>query len=560
MFEYHRLMQLAFDAADRLVELVEARRGPVPAGEAARSLFALATAPTAIARDLLDDVVSGDARLAWRGAAVGLATPPGATTALETASFVVFDLETTGLSPARSRIVEIGAQRVESLETGATFETLVNPGVALPVAITSLTGIAQDDVRRAPGPDLAVRRFLSFAGDSVLVAHNARFDMGFLDRAVERLTGRRVAAPVVDTVWLARRLLGGRTKRFGLQPLAHFFGTAVAPCHRALADASATAEILIALIGLAQERGAETVADLVELSAPRSRRLHAKRSLVADAPTTPGTYIFRDAHEQALYVGRARDLRARLRSYFTGERQRPALEAALGALASVEWQQCGSELEAALDELRLLRELRPPANARGTRPDRHVYLRRRGARWVCGPDPTAHGPIAGRTLARRAAQALDGFEGDDPRDVLPGLQVRLRRLAGNLRFEDAARLRDRIAALEQVVERIDELRRLQTLRACLVVPAVEPGMVRAVFVAGGVVARRTIPRGGGGYHEVEAGLADVRGDGSGLLDATAADELLLIAAFLRRPSPELHVAELDRDSILAAVNGVALAA
>ena len=102
-------MQLSFDAADRLVELVEERRGPVPAGEAARLLYALASAPTAIARALLDDVVSGDARLAWRGAAVGLADLPGEATALEAASFVVFDLETTGLSPARSRIVEIGA-------------------------------------------------------------------------------------------------------------------------------------------------------------------------------------------------------------------------------------------------------------------------------------------------------------------------------------------------------------------------------------------------------------------------------------------------------------------
>src|SRR6478735_6016847 len=155
-------MQLSFDGADRLVELVEARRGPVPASEAARSLFALASAPTAIARALLDDVVSGDARLAWRGAAVGLADPPGAALLLEHASFVVFDLETTGLSPARSRIVEIGAQRVDALEAGDTFETLVNPGVPLPTAITALTGIAQGDVRGAPSADLAVRRFLSF--------------------------------------------------------------------------------------------------------------------------------------------------------------------------------------------------------------------------------------------------------------------------------------------------------------------------------------------------------------------------------------------------------------
>ena len=553
-------MQLSFDAADRLVELVEARRGPVPAADAARSLFALSSAPTAIARALLDDVVTGDARLAWRGASVGLAAPPGAAIALEAASFVVFDLETTGLSPARSRIVEIGAQRVDALATGATFETFVNPGMPLPPAITALTGIGSADVRGAPGADLAVRRFLSFAGDAVLVAHNARFDMGFLDRAVERLTGRRVAAPVVDTVWLARRLLAGRTGRFGLSPLAHFFGTSVAPCHRALADASATAEILIALIGLAQERGAETVADLVELSAPRARRLHAKRSLVAGAPTTPGTYLFRDANGQALYVGRARNLSARLRSYFSGERQRPAVEAALGALAHVEWQRCGSELEAALDELRLLRELRPPANARSTRPDRHVYLRRRGARWICGTEPTAYGPIAGRGLARRAAQALDGFEGDDPRAVLPGLRLRLRRLADDLRFEDAARLRDRIAALEQVIERIDELGRLGAMRACLVVPALEPGMVRAIFLAGGVVTRRTVPRGGGGRLEVEAGLVEVDRRLATDLEATEAAELLLLAGFMRRPPPELQVLPLDRDAILAAVNGVALAA
>ena len=74
--------------------------------------------------------------------------------------------------------------------------------------------------------------------------------------------------------------------------------------------------------------------------------------------------MFRDAHDQVLYVGRARDLRARLRSYFRSERQRPAVEAALGALDRVEWRVLGSEVEAALEELRLIRELRPPANAR----------------------------------------------------------------------------------------------------------------------------------------------------------------------------------------------------
>ena len=329
-------MQLSFDAADRLVELVQARPRPVPADEAARALYALRHVPTGLARSLLDDVVAGDARLAWRGANVGLADAPGTAVGVEAATYVVVDLETTGLSPGSSAICEIGAVRVRGLELEERFETLVDPRRPLPPPVQALTGIDPRALRGAPPVELAVRRFLEFAGDAVLVAHNARFDMAFLDREVERLTGRRIAAPVVDTVWLARRLLAGRQRRVGLASLAHFFGTATQPCHRALADAEATAEILLALIGLAQETGAETVAQLVDLAAPRARRLAGKRHLVAGAPASPGVYLFRDREDNVLYVGRARDLRARLRSYFRTDRQRPAVEAALGALDRVE--------------------------------------------------------------------------------------------------------------------------------------------------------------------------------------------------------------------------------
>ncbi len=325
---------------------------------------------------------------------------------------------------------------MRGLELEERFETLVNPRRPLPAPIAALTGIDPGALRGAPPVELAVRRFLEFAGDAVLVAHNARFDMGFLDREVERLTGRRVASPVVDTVWLARRLLEGRQKRVGLASLAYFFGTATRPCHRALADSEATAEILLALIGLAQERGAETVAQLVDLSAPRARRLAGKRSLVAGAPTRPGVYLFRDRNEQVLYVGRARDLRARLRSYFRTERQRPAVEAALGALERVEWRVLGSELEAGLEELRLLRELRPPANARSARPDRYVYLRRRGAGWCVTDAPGSYGPLKSRRRAQAAARALGDWDGE-PAAALPALRARLRRLSADLRFEDA---------------------------------------------------------------------------------------------------------------------------
>jgi DNA polymerase III epsilon subunit family exonuclease len=544
-------VQLSFDAADRLVELVHARRGAVSAEDAARVLFAIERAPASLARSLLADVVAGDARLAWLGARVGLADGSGAETLIEDAAFVVFDLETTGLSASRDRICEIGAVRVRTLEVAETFETLVRPGVTLPPTISRLTGLHDRDLRAAPRPELAIRRFLAFAGDAPLAAHNARFDVGFLDRSVERLTGRRVAAPVLDTVWLARRLLQRRSERFSLRQLAHFFGTSCEPCHRALPDAVATAEILVALLGLAQERGARTLAEVIELAAPRARKLHARRSLVAGAPATPGVYLFHDRNEAVLYVGKARSLRSRLRSYFAGDRQRPAVEAALGAVARIEWRELGSELEASLEELRLIRELRPPANARAVRPDRHSYLERRGESWAVVSKPGRFGPISSKRRAQLAARALGDFDGDDLEAALPPLRAKLRRLASDLRFEDAARLRDRVRALEEVAGRIAELDRLRTSRLCLLAPAREAGFQRAFLIVRGRVVERTVPAGPGGRIELDAGLAVASAAEVSFAPEDAA-ALVVVAGMLRHPPPEVRVVPLDGAVTLAA--------
>src|ERR671922_1131432 len=140
-------MQLRLDAADRLVELVEERRGPVFVEEAARRLFALRHAPVGMARSLLEEVVGEDARLAWRGDAVGLADPPGTDLRLERATFVVVDLETTGLRPGTSRICEIGAVRVHELELAEEFHTLVDPKVPIGPAIAALTGLRDEQLR-----------------------------------------------------------------------------------------------------------------------------------------------------------------------------------------------------------------------------------------------------------------------------------------------------------------------------------------------------------------------------------------------------------------------------
>jgi DNA polymerase-3 subunit epsilon len=549
-------MQLRLDAADRLVELVEEQRGPVLADEAARRLFALRHAPVALARSLLTEVVETDARLAWNGDAVGLAEPPGAGLLLEDATYVVVDLETTGLRPGQSGICEIGAVRLRGFEVDEEFETLVDPGIPIAAGASAVTGLRNEHLRGAPRPAEAVRSFLAFAGDAVLVAHNARFDLAFLDRETELLTGSRIGAPVVDTVRLARRLLAGRVSSFGLAQLAWFLGTAERPCHRALPDARATSELLLALIGLAQERGARTVADLTALAATRTRRLLDKRHLAFGAPTRPGVYLFLGRQGQVLYVGRARDLRARLRSYFRSERQRPAVEAALAAAESIEWRVTGSELEAALEELRLIRELRPPGNARVSRPERQTWLRARGDSVVASQKPPSNnvsqGPLRSRRTAQLAARALSADELARPEAALPRLRRRLRELADARRFEDAGRLRDRIAALEKVCRELKRLECVRRLECCVLLPAGEPGFVRSVFVAGGrVAAERTLPPGGGAALEVEVGLAAASRPGE--LDL---GELLLVDSFLRRPPPELRVTPLRREAILRARDSV----
>src|SRR6185312_1393870 len=226
------------------------------------------------------------------------------------------------------------------------------------------------------------------------------------------------------------------------------------------------------------------------------------------APQHPGVYLFRDANDEVLYVGKARDLRARLRSYFRSDRQRPAVEGALAVVERIEWRVLGSELEATLEELRLIRELRPPANARSTRPDRYVYLRRRGDSVVCSSTPTELGPIKSRRRAQLAARALQGVEWETIGDALPRLRGKLGRLSRDLRFEDAARLRDRITALEDVAREIARMNRLRSLSVCVVAPGEAPGTRRAFFVAKGQVVCRRPFHGAHGL-EWQAGLAAV---------------------------------------------------
>ncbi len=250
--------------------------------------------------------------------------------------------------------------------------------------------------------------------------------------------------------------------------------------------------------------------------------MHGKRRLVHGAPERPGVYLFRDRFDQVLYVGKARDLRARLRSYFQTERQRASVEAALDAVERIEWRVLGSELAAALEEV----QADPRAASRRRTPASHSP----SATSTCGGAGRTWSSAACRRPTARCAGARtpsaprgrsSGCSQEEFDDLLAGaplvrLYERLADLADCLRYEDAARLRDRIASLEHVVDQLARLDRLRRVEACLLAPALEAGAIDAFFVAAGrIVARRTLSRGAGARAGIEEALAACHAGGQG---------------------------------------------
>jgi DNA polymerase-3 subunit epsilon len=165
---------------------------------------------------------------------------------------VVVDVETTGWLPGEAALTEIGAVRLSGGVLTGEFSSLVRPGGPIPADICELTGITDAMVSRAPSAAAALRAFLAFARDCVLVAHNAPFDLGFLTAACAASNIHWPPTATIDTAVLARLLLGpDDVPDCRLATLARYFRTGTAPCHRALADAKATVDVLAGLLDLA---------------------------------------------------------------------------------------------------------------------------------------------------------------------------------------------------------------------------------------------------------------------------------------------------------------------
>lgn len=241
------------------------------------------TSDPALARLLVADLVSRDSRLSINGDDVTLIETDHHSIAISDAGFVVFDLETTGAKTPPCRVTEIGAYRVRNGEIVEEFHTLVNPETPIPFFISMLTGITDEMVQDAPKFSEVADRFLRFIGDSVLVAHNAGFDMRFLNHEVGRLfEDYRLANPSMCTVQLSRRLLPD-VENHKLKTLAEHYSVPLVNHHRANEDAYATARIFIHL--LQQLTSHHGVRDLGEIWA-----IHSQKNYVRTGKVTAGEF------------------------------------------------------------------------------------------------------------------------------------------------------------------------------------------------------------------------------------------------------------------------------
>ncbi len=331
---------------------------------------------------------------------------------LET-TFVVLDLETTGLSPTSDRITEIGAVKVRGGEVLGELRTFVHPGRPIPAAVTAVTGIDDSMVRDAPTIAAVLPSVLGFLDSGVFVAHNAAFDLGFLRTAADRLGLGPLQPPVVDTARLARRLLHDEIRDARLATVARHLRARASPDHRALTDARVTVDVLHGLIERAGSFGATTLEDLQELTRSSSTTQFRRRDLVVDAPSAPGVYRFLDPRDEVLYVGKATDLRQRLRTYF-GQDPRRRIADLVRETARVDWTLTPTVLEAEVLELRAIRHHQPRYNRRSRDRSAAVHVAmtdepfprlsivqrpRASHRWSVGPLPT-------RRIAERLIDAI----------------------------------------------------------------------------------------------------------------------------------------------------------
>jgi DNA polymerase-3 subunit epsilon len=520
-------------------------------------------------------------------------------TPLRDTTFVVVDLETTGTRSETDGITEIGAVKVKGGEILGEFSTFVNPGMAIPPQIVALTGITTAMVHDAPDITQVLPAFLEFAAGSVLVAHNAPFDTGFLRAACGRHGYRWPKPTVVCTVRLARRVVSRQdTPNYKLSTLASLFGATTTPNHRALDDSRATVDVLHALLERLGPVGVHSLEELVDYLPEVTPAQRQKRTMAADLPPTAGVYIFRGPSEEVLYVGTASNLQRRVRQYFTGSESRGRIREMIALTVGVDAIECAHSLEAEVRELRLLAAHRPAYNRRSKNPNRAWWLAlteeafprisviRQAKQRSFGPfrsHETARvaaevlanaaglrtctqrisskspngkpcalaelgrcgAPCAGRQSAAHYAPAsravTDLFAGQDNEPIHQAVK-QLEALAREHHFEQAARRRDEVAVL---IRAVDRAHRLSALAAVTELVAAAPdgkgGWELAVIRHGRLASAGIARRGVAPMPVVEALIASAETvvPGDGPLWGAPAEETSVLLRWLTKPGRRL---------------------
>ena len=278
------------------------------------------------------------------------------------APLAIVDLETTGAHPAWNRVTEIAVVEVSGGEVASEWSTLVNPGTSIPAAIQALTGISNAMVADAPAFEDLARDLHERLDGRIFVAHNARFDYGFLRQEFER-AGLRFHARTLCTVKLSRRLFP-QYARHSLDSLIERHGLVLGKSgnarHRALGDARAVWQFLRVA---AEEHGADLVQQTVRrLAQMPALPRHIERAEIDAIPEAPGVYLFYGENDTPLYVGKSVTLRTRVLQHFSDDLRSPREAQIAREIRRIEWRRTSGELGALLLESRLVKELTPVFN------------------------------------------------------------------------------------------------------------------------------------------------------------------------------------------------------